>query len=264
MSTTIDPNRADVISVTLFRKLWRAFLIILNIMLIVPACLLIFASFKVANDHQHTDAALSLASQSNPILTYSCVFGATLGVIIVCIYGLGLYGAIKRSDSILLTYAAILSILFILLSVTIISTYTISTEKHRKAYEELDKAYVNSSVSMYNYVDPNDLQTRMIDNIQKKFACCGFNSPNDWLEYSFHKIPKSCCSEPVESSLPVFKYCPESDYKTGCWRPMVEHFYSTILPSLRQILYSLLYFKFAMLVATLFVLGTGKKNLDVV
>lgn len=225
--------------------------------------MLIYASFKVSGDNYHTRDSLNV-NQSSPIPTYSCIIGAGLGSIIVLKSLLGLYGAIKRSKSILATYATILSIIVLLLLVMLIFTYIQSGSKNKMAHEELDKAYVNLTVAVYNYVDSTDPKTSLIDYVQKKFSCCGVNSPNDWVESPRQRIPKSCCSEPVESSLPVFKYCSESDFKIGCGQPLQEYFYQTAVPIIRDFILIKIYFNVFCIALAGLLIRAIKKDLDVV
>lgn len=129
--------------------------------------------------------------------------------------------------------------------------------------QEVDKSFVNSTLVVYNYVDSGDVKTRFIDSIQKSFSCCGVNSPNDWTEYSIQKIPRSCCADPVESSLPVFKYCAESDHKIGCWKALMDYFYANIA-SFRSILYIFLVFGLVCASAAGFIIVALRHNFDVI
>lgn len=218
----------------------RTLVIIVNLIITALASLLIYVSFNAFDQDylQELDSSLS-ESQPRLIHTYVSIICAGLGLIIVLLSLLGLFGAVKKSKSILGTYAAIILFLVSILLVMVVLTYTINNKGSN--FKEIDKSFVNSTVVVYNYVDSSDVKTKIIDRIQKSFACCGVNSPNDWTEYSLHRIPKSCCSEPVESSLPVFKYCAESDHKIGCWKALTDHFHAN-LSSVRTVLYTLIAF----------------------
>lgn len=237
----------------------RSLVIIVNLLILTLALLLIYVSLNAFEQDYELDAF----NDTHPRLvhTYVSILCAGLGLIIAMLSLLGLIGAVKKSKGILGTYAAIILLLVSLLFITVIVTYSISAST--SSYKDIDKSFVNSTVVVYNHVDSSDMKTRIIDKIQKSFACCGVNSPNDWTEYSLHKIPKSCCSDPVESSLPVFKYCAESDAKIGCWRALTDHFHAN-LNSVRIVLYTLITFGIICAAAACFMIITLKKSLDVV
>lgn len=237
----------------------RSIVIIINLIITALASLLIYISFTAFDQNYELDAL----SDGHPRLvhTYVSVICAGLGLIIALLSVLGLFGALKKSKSILGTYAAIVFFMVSILFLLVIVTYSLNDSS--SAPKEIDKGYVNSTVVVYNYVDSSDMKTRIIDNIQRSFSCCGVNSPSDWTEYSLHKIPRSCCSEPVESSLPVFKYCAESDHKIGCWKALSDHFYAN-LASVRIILYILMAFGLVCTMAACFMIVVLRNGLDVV
>lgn len=238
----------------------RSLVIVVNLIVTVLAALLIYVSFTAFDQNYELDTL----GDTHPKLvhTYVSIICAGLGLIIALLSFLGLFGAARKSKSILATYAAILFILVSILLILVIVTYSIQNASN-SSYKEIDKSFVNSTVVVYNYVDSSDMKTRIIDNIQRSFSCCGVNSPNDWTEFSLHKIPKSCCSEPVESSLPVFKYCAESDHKIGCWKALVDHFHAN-LSSVRTVLYVFIAFGLICMSAVGFIILSLKKSLDVV
>lgn len=240
----------------------RTLVIIINLIITALACLLIFVSFNAFDQDyvQELDSSLS-ESQPKLIHTYVSIICAGLGLIIALLSLLGLVGAVRKSKSILGTYAAIISFMLLLLLAMVVVTFTINNKS--STYKEIDKSFVNSTVVVYNYVDSGDMKTRIIDRIQKSFTCCGVNSPNDWMEYSLHKIPKSCCSEPIESSLPRFKYCADSDYKTGCWKALTDYFNAN-LASVRALLWILIAFGLICISAACSMIRTLSRNSDVV
>lgn len=243
----------------MFFSIIRSLVIIVNLIIATLACLLIYVSFNAFDQDYGIDGLND--NQPRWIHIYATFICAGLGLIIALISILGLYGAIKKSKSILATYAAIIIFMVSILSIMVIITYSVDTRG--SAYKDLDKSIVNSTIIVYNYVDSSDIKTRFIDKIQKSLSCCGLNSPNDWTEYSLHKIPKSCCSDPVESNLPAFKYCAESDYKNGCWKAIMDYFHANLV-SFRTILYTLIVFCIICIGAAYFMIRTLRKSLDVV
>lgn len=238
----------------------RSLVIIINLLVSALACLLIYVSFNAFDQDYELDT-LGDSNQPRLVHIYVSVIAAGLGLIIALLSLLGLAGALKKSKSILVTYAAIVLVLISVLLILVFTTFTIN--KSTSNYKEVDKSFVNSTVVVYNYVDSSDIKSRIIDNIQRSFSCCGVNSPNDWTEYSLHMIPKSCCSEPVQSSLPVFKYCAESDHKIGCWKALTDHFHAN-LASVRTVLYVLIAFGLVCTTAAFFMYRTLKNNFDIV
>lgn len=237
----------------------RSLVIIVNLIIAGLSCLLIWVAFNAFDKDYGQDTLID--SQPKLIHAYVSIFCACLGLLIGLLAILGLFGAVKKSKSVLATYAVILILMVSILAILVVVTYTMNTKS--SSYTELDKSIVNSTVIVYNYVDSSDMKTRVIDSIQRSLSCCGLNSPNDWTEYSLHKIPKSCCSEPVESILPIFKYCAESEHKNGCWKAMLDSFYAN-LPFFRTILYTLIGFSTICVGAALFMNRTLRRSHDVV
>lgn len=240
--------------------LTRSLVIVVNLIVTVLAALLIYISFT-AFDNEYDSFVMNEQTHPKLIHSYITILCSSIGLIVVLLSLLGFIGAIKKSETLLALYTVIVLLMVSLLFVLILLTYsmnnTISTHK------EVDKSFVNSTLVVYNYVDTGDVKTRIIDNIQRSFSCCGVNSPNDWAEYSLQKIPRSCCTDPVESSLPVFKYCAESDHKVGCWRALMEHFHANIA-SVRSVLYIFVAFGLVCALAAGFIIIALKHDFDVV
>jgi len=238
-------------------EITRSLVIIVNLIIAALSCLLIYVSFNAFSQDYEID------NDSPPRLvhTYVSIICATLGLVITLLSLLGLLGATKKSKTILKFYAIIVFIMVLVVFTTVMATFTFNTTS--SSYKEIDRSFVNSTVVVYNYVDSSDIRTRIIDNIQRSFACCGVNSPNDWTEHSLQRIPRSCCSEPTESSLPVFKYCAESDYKIGCWKALTDHFHAN-LSSVRKILYLVIAFGLICSSAACFIIRTLRRGHDVV
>lgn len=243
-------------------SLIRSLLIVVNLIATVLAALLVYVSFNAFDQSYELDSFSPSDSQSPRIIhTYVSILCAGLGLIICLLSVLGLVGALRKSKSLLTTYATIVFFMVSILVVMVVLTFTLT--QSNLANREVDKSFVNSTVVVYNYVDTSDMKTKIIDNIQRSFSCCGINSPSDWTEYSLHKIPRSCCSEPVESSLPVFKYCADSDYKQGCWKALVDHFQAN-MNSVRAVFYVFIVFGIICITTTGFLVTTLRKSLDIV
>lgn len=241
----------------IFYSLARSFVIIINTLVAFLACLLIYASYTTSNKDFNAESL----GEPKLINTYVSIIFASFGLLVAIVASLGLVGGIKQSKTLLAIYATIVftSILFVLF--VIVLTYT--SNASNLSITEVDKTFVNSTVVVYNYVNSNDYRTTMIDYIQRTFSCCGVNSPDDWSEYALHKIPKSCCSSPIESQLPVYKYCQESDYKTGCWKAVTDVFFAN-MPLFRVSLYVAIAFGTICTFVAVFMIKALKLDLDMV
>lgn len=223
------------------------------------ASLLIYVSFS-AMDH---DFGMDTLNDNHPkvVHTYISAISAGVGIIIALLSLLGLFGAIKKSKSALGMYAAIIFFMISMLAILVVITLTMKNTG--VVYSNVDKSIVNTTVNVYSHTDVNDVKTRVLDHIQRKLSCCGINSPNDWKEYGLHKIPKSCCSNPLESNQPLFKYCEQSEFKAGCWRAMTDYFHAN-LATARTVLYVIIGFGLICSLAAFFMVRTLKRSLEVV
>lgn len=237
----------------------RTLIIIENIMVATVATLLIYVSFSAMDQ----DFGMDTLNDNHPkvVHAYISAISAGVGIIILLVSLLGLFGSIKRSKSALTMYAAIILFMVLMLAVMVIVSLTMRNSG--VVYKDVDRSIVNTTVAVYNHTDLSDTKTRLLDQIQRRLSCCGINSPNDWKEYGLHKIPKSCCSNHLESNQPLFKYCEQSDHKIGCWRAMTDYFHAN-LSSARLLLYFLIGFGLTCSFAAFYMIQTLKKSLEVV
>jgi CD63 antigen len=243
--------------------LTRTFLIVENFVVVTLASLLIYISVSAMDQ----DFGMDLLNDSHPkvVHTYISAICAGVGIIIALVSVLGLFGSIRKSESALAMYTAIVLFMLIVLSVLVVITITMQNNGKSVAYKDLDKSVVNATINIYNYENLQDFRTRALDQIQKQLSCCGINSPNDWKDFGhIRKVPKSCCSIHVETSQPaLFKYCEQSEFKIGCWRAMTDHFHSNIA-SVRTSLYVLIGFSFVCSLASISMIRTLRRRSEVV
>ena len=236
-----------------------------NFIIVTMASLLIYISFSAMDQ----DFGLDTLNDNHPkvVHTYISAICAGVGIIIALMSMLGLFGAMRKSESALAMYTAIIMFMLILLSVLVVITITMQNNAAGKsiAYKDLDKGVVNATIYIYNFTSPNDFRTKALDHIQKQLSCCGINSANDWKEYGqIRKIPRSCCSNHVETQQPaLFKYCEQSEFKVGCWRAMTDYFHAN-LASARTSLYVLIGFSFACSLASISMIRTLRRRSEVV
>lgn len=239
--------------------LTRSFLILENFLNLAIASLLIYVSFSAMDQ----DFGMDTLNDNHPrvVHTYITAISAGVGIIIALMSVLGLFGAMKKSESALAMYTAIIFLMVIILSILVAVSLTMQNKG--VVYKDLDKSIVNTTVNLYNHTSNNDFRKRAVDQIQKHLSCCGINSPNDWKEYGTRKIPKSCCSNHLESLQPMYKYCEQSDHKIGCWRAMTDYFHAN-LSSARTFLYILIGFGFTCSFAAISMIRTLRRRLEVV
>lgn len=240
----------------------RGIIICANLFVTSLACLLIYVSFSAMDQ----DFGMDTLNDNHPkvVHAYISAISAGVGIITALLSLLGLFGAIRKSKSALGMYAAIIFFMISILAIVVVLTLTMKT--NGVIYRDVDKSMVNTTVSMYNHTDINNVRTRILDHLQKKLSCCGINSPNDWKDYGIHKIPRSCCSNQVDTDFSVkqpFKYCEQSDFKIGCWRAMTDYFHSN-LSTARMILYAMIGFGLFCSLAACSMVKTLKRSLEVV
>ncbi|XP_002063400.2 CD151 antigen [Drosophila willistoni] len=106
------------------------------------------------------------------------------GLIIFLIASFGCFGAIKESPNLLLTYAVLLAIIFI-----VELAVGIAASVFKKDLEMMVKNSLQESIKRSSSED-----TMAWDNIQRKLMCCGVDTPADWRTISANKtLPASCC-----------------------------------------------------------------------
>lgn len=249
----------------------RSVIIIENLIVATMASLLIYVSLSAMDQ----DFGMDSLQDNHPknVHAYISAISTGVGVIIALLSILGLFGAIKRSRSVLTMYGAI--IFFMITILAILAALTLTIRNDGVVYRDVDKSIVNSTIGMYNYTDSNDVKTKVLDYIQKRLSCCGINSPNDWKDYGLHKIPKSCCSNHIDNNNNFlnnnnknlnninFKHCEQSEYRIGCWRAMTDYFHAN-LSTTRTVLYMIIGFGLVCVLAAYFMVRFLRQSLEVV
>lgn len=237
----------------------RTLIILENLIVATLASLLIFVSFSAMDQ----DFGMDTLNDNHPkvVHTYISAISAGVGIIIALLSLLGLFGAIKKSESALGMYAAI--IFFLVSILAVLAIFTLTMQNTGVVYKDVDKSIVNTTIAIYNHTDLNDVKTRVLDQIQRRLSCCGINSPDDWKNYGWRKIAKSCCTVQLESAQPLFKYCEQSDHKVGCWRALTDYFHAN-LSSARTILYVIIGFGLTCSLAAFSMVRTLRRSLEVV
>ncbi|EDV58307.1 CD63 antigen [Drosophila erecta] len=136
----------------------------------------------------YTGYKLFLAGKFFSIPTFLIVIGA----FIILISFFGCWGALKENYCLVLSFSVMLAIIFILELAAGISGYVL-----RNDASDLIKTSLTSSLSEYN-ADNHNAITKLWDDIQGDFDCCGVTTYKDWVvTFPNEDLPMSCCTIPV-------------------------------------------------------------------
>lgn len=136
----------------------------------------------------YTGYKLFLAGKFFSIPTFLIVIGS----FIIIISFFGCWGALKENYCLVLSFSVMLAIIFILELAAGISGYVL-----RNDASDLIKTSLTYSLNEYNS-DTQNATTKLWDDIQDEFECCGVTSYNDWITaFPNGDLPISCCNVPV-------------------------------------------------------------------
>lgn len=139
----------------------------------------------------------------------------TAGVIVFLVSILGCVGIVKEDRCCILAYTFLLLLIFLLEAVAGVIAYIYEEQ----VWSELQNTLNSTFVSDYKY---DQAKTDAIDDLQRKYNCCGAESYKDWA-YSrwlleakdiYHKVPDSCCiTETLNCGVRTH---PSNAYHRGC------------------------------------------------
>lgn len=110
-----------------------------------------------------------------------------VGSIIFFIAFFGCCGAIRENYCMIVTFATLMAVVFILELSAGISGYVLRGSASENIKEKMHE-------TMKNYNKSVDI-TEVWNKIQKDFDCCGTNGPSEWIEILGNDtLPVSCCS----------------------------------------------------------------------
>ncbi|CAG0916382.1 unnamed protein product [Notodromas monacha] len=114
-----------------------------------------------------------------------------VGVSIFAIAFFGCCGAMKESNCLILTFAVLLGVIFILEISVGIAAYVMKSEIEKDISVRMTK-----SVEQVKF-DTDSILKRSWDVIQTEFKCCGSSNYTDWEKNPTFQstYPKSCCGE---------------------------------------------------------------------
>ncbi|XP_077283912.1 CD63 antigen-like [Arctopsyche grandis] len=182
-----------------------------NLVFVVTGIILISVGAGVQAKYHVYSSLLDTPYTSVPALLIA------IGVIIFIVAFFGCCGAIKENYCMTLTFSILLILVFILELAAGISGYVLRDRTNAIITNNL-----RASLNKYNTTDNEDL-TRIWDDMQRGFGCCGVEKPEDWNEIINKTYPISCCE--IESGMIGTLLCNKehhpSLYNNGCGSKMV-------------------------------------------
>jgi len=159
-------------------------LFIFNFVFFVTGGIILGVGIWVKVKYEHYFLFVGNQFISSPILLI------IVGTIITVIAFFGCCGAIKENHCMIVTFAVLLGIIFILELAAGIAAYVL-----RKDLEETITKAMEDGIKNYDNPDAIDVK-RTWDAIQHDLHCCGTNSSDSWLaKYPNGTVPDSCCKE---------------------------------------------------------------------
>ncbi|GJQ75620.1 hypothetical protein Trydic_g17699 [Trypoxylus dichotomus] len=150
-------------------KIWKNYLIIVNILFEIFGAAAIFLGFY---------AILRSSNTSGILAATLFISGATVVLISI----LGYLGAYKENPKLLKLYGVIVIILLLLKVCGFV--YFILNPVHHPTDADFKKIYEN--------YDENPSIAASVDTLQREFYCCGYDGPHSMLKLD-GTYPSSCC-----------------------------------------------------------------------
>lgn len=146
------------------------------------------------------------------------------GVLVLIIGFIGCCGAVKENKWLLLMYALLVFLVFVLE----IAAGVLAYRNRDKMEQEIKKVINNTVFEEYGKADHSKL-TKAIDFTQKHIKCCGASSYKDWkLSYwgnetkGMLEVPNSCCKDQDKNNCSGNPFNVNNIYTNGCIDKMKE------------------------------------------
>ncbi|XP_034268427.1 CD63 antigen [Pantherophis guttatus] len=157
----------------------------------------IFVQIELKNTLVMTSPASASAA---PIVILS------VGVIVFFISFFGCCGAVKENYCMVTTFAVLLTIIFLVEIAAAITGYIFKDKVQTVIKDEIQQEMNNYNSSMKN----------TLDDLQKRYSCCGINSYTDWFNVTQFKpgrVPSSCCKNTTDCTKNPTR---ENTFEEGC------------------------------------------------
>ncbi|XP_063531245.1 tetraspanin-4 [Cydia strobilella] len=140
-------------------------------------------------------------------------FCIATGVIIFLIAFFGFYGAYSENYYLIMAFAGAMVLMFIFQLSACIAGYALKSQA-----TVLVQTQLQNTMDLYG-PNKNYEVTKLWDEVQEDFACCGVLNASDWLQHlnthASQGLPVSCCSR-VFGVVTTFTCNVTSAYRTGC------------------------------------------------
>lgn len=145
----------------------------------------------------------------------------SVGVIVTIIAFLGCCGAVKESYCMVMTFAVLLGVIFVLELAAGITCYVYRNRVDSLAYKGF--------MDFWNQYGASDDVTKSIDVIQHDVKCCGVNNSSDWSTLPWGishpgQYPSSCCKDSPAVCKPG-----GAVYTVGCYETVKDDLERSIL-----------------------------------
>uniref|UniRef100_A0A098LZV5 Tetraspanin n=1 Tax=Hypsiglena sp. JMG-2014 TaxID=1550645 RepID=A0A098LZV5_9SAUR len=137
----------------------------------------------------------------------------SVGVIVFFISFLGCCGAVKENYCMVTTFAVLLTIIFLVEIAAAIAGYIFKDKIRTVIRNEIQQ-----EMNEYNRTDVKEY----LDNLQKKYSCCGINSYTDWFNVTQFKpghVPSSCCKNNTDCTKTPTR---DNTFEEGCVRKIED------------------------------------------
>lgn len=162
------------------KSMIKYLLFFFNLLFLVSGLGLLIAGIVVLNDVDDFHHFLDGRLMAPPIILI------VTGLLIFCIAFLGCYGALKESPKLLMAFAVLLGIIFIVEIAVGIAAITFKNDLRDILNTQLQKSMTRQN--------KDDMMAW--DTIQSKLMCCGIDGPRNWYDRNNGTamgIPTSCC-----------------------------------------------------------------------
>jgi len=151
---------------------------------------------------------------SNLNLAVAPVLLIVVGCLIFVVAFLGCCGAVRESNCMLITYAIILLILFIVQIALGVYAFLLFKDSDTDIKKDIKKELLDV---LGKYKTDEDVR-KVIDTWQEEKECCGVNGPEDWDPL---EVPKTCCANQDVCNR-------ENAYQKGCFDPFYDFLQTSV------------------------------------
>ncbi|CAF0924242.1 unnamed protein product [Rotaria sp. Silwood1] len=127
----------------------------------------------------------------------------TVGILTACLAAFGCLGAVLKNRGFLYTYSVILLLIIFFEFAAVIVTLVFRND--------LWKTYDSGFMEVFHHAySQNQTETiKIIENLERKFKCCGVDGASDYARYGY-KIPSSCYADESTKRILYSQGCAEA------------------------------------------------------